>query len=318
MIERTIAQLALAAGIGMALSTTAHAQVVRFVASYGNDANLCTRTQPCRNLQRGHDVTPSGGELQILDSGTFGLGLTITKSITISAVGVTAIAAASTGAAITIKKQGSVDPVVVLRGLRVQGGPSAERGIHIMDSSTVYLEDCVVEGFNQAGIDGNSRQFALRVTARHNSQYGLKGGHWVILDSRFGVQYPSTGAWVNDSTIIDSTSSDSTFAGFALIRSTAVGSTVENSHRGFYVPSYSWAVIERSVATRNTFGVKLDTLSAAQYSSVTVSNSLLTENDIGIDVDNDPSIENTRSLGNNTVSGNETDLTGAVVPVSPR
>jgi hypothetical protein len=56
---------------------------IRYVAETGRDANPCTQTAPCKTLQRGIDVTPDGGELRVLSSGTYG-GATIGKSLTVS------------------------------------------------------------------------------------------------------------------------------------------------------------------------------------------------------------------------------------------
>jgi hypothetical protein len=136
---------------------------LRFVASYGNDANPCFRTQPCRTLQRGHDETPSGGELQILDSGEFvpdpawpfGL-LIINKSITVTAVGVTA-ALRSSG--VTIAVQGA-NSHVVLRGLHLRSrDANSDYGIFIGNSldpdtapATVSVEDCFIENYQGSGL----------------------------------------------------------------------------------------------------------------------------------------------------------------------
>jgi hypothetical protein len=82
-------------------ASTARAQgIIRFVASYGNDDNPCTRTAPCRSLQAGVIATPVGPELQVIDSAGYGPNVTITKSITISAEGVQATIAKVSGAGI--------------------------------------------------------------------------------------------------------------------------------------------------------------------------------------------------------------------------
>ena len=70
-------------------STLTHGQQRTFVASTGNDANNCSRANPCRNFQRAHDVVAAGGEVIALDSAGFGT-VNINKSVTISGEGVRA------------------------------------------------------------------------------------------------------------------------------------------------------------------------------------------------------------------------------------
>src|SRR5688572_21662357 len=121
--SRLSARLALACGALIALTGVVHgAASNRFVSTTGNDANPCTTpATACRTLQRGIDSSPTGSVLTVLDSGPYGNVATIAKSITISAVGVTAAltnpAAGST--AITINGAGIK---VVLQGLLLSGG----------------------------------------------------------------------------------------------------------------------------------------------------------------------------------------------------
>jgi hypothetical protein len=56
----------------LGLTAASAADNTRYVGITGNNANPCTLVQPCRSLQRGINVTPAGGELQILDSGSYG------------------------------------------------------------------------------------------------------------------------------------------------------------------------------------------------------------------------------------------------------
>ena len=89
MFRRILATHLLAA-VGALFLTAVQAQTVRYVASNGLNSNDCTREAPCRPLQRGIKKTPDGGEIQILDSGTYGNAVRIDRSITVSAVGVSA------------------------------------------------------------------------------------------------------------------------------------------------------------------------------------------------------------------------------------
>jgi len=56
-----------------------------FVASYGNDAQPCTLTQPCRGFFAAAERTAAGGEIIVLDSGG-GAAITL-RGLTITAAG---------------------------------------------------------------------------------------------------------------------------------------------------------------------------------------------------------------------------------------
>src|SRR5262245_31822488 len=83
-----------------------------YVSVNGNDANVCSSpSTPCRTFTGAIAQTTSGGEVVVLDSGTFGGG-TITQSVTINApAGVAALAATP----ITVNAGAS--DVVTLRGI---------------------------------------------------------------------------------------------------------------------------------------------------------------------------------------------------------
>src|SRR6058998_883111 len=90
----------------------AHAQATRtWVSGVGDDANPCSRTAPCKTFAGAISKTAAGGEINVIDPGGFG-GVTITKSLTIKAEGLT----------------GGV--LVSLTGVKVQSA----RSVHIIDS----------------------------------------------------------------------------------------------------------------------------------------------------------------------------------------
>src|ERR1700739_342569 len=71
-------------------SSAAHAQATRtWVSGVGDDANPCSRTAPCKTFAGAISKTAASGEINVLDPGGFG-AVTITKAITIQAVGVEA------------------------------------------------------------------------------------------------------------------------------------------------------------------------------------------------------------------------------------
>jgi hypothetical protein len=156
----------------MLAASAADAQI--FISATGNDANICSRTAPCRTLQRGINATGAGREMQILDSGEFGRA-TITKSITISAVGVSATVRSLTSGSNAIVINSST-AVVALRGLMLLGGGTGLRGINITAAQAVHIENCDIERFSGSGIRlaaNNTELFVIDSRVRQNGADGL-------------------------------------------------------------------------------------------------------------------------------------------------
>ena len=310
----------------MAVST-ADAAALRFVVSNGKDANPCSRTAPCRTLQRGHDATPAGGTLLVLGTGGYGASLAITKSITITAEGVAA----------TLGKPGNVaidapGAVVVLRGLLLSGdsgGPAGVHGVNIVNAAAVYVENCVIERFTGRGVTmstpTSTELFVADSVMRHNGQGGLsaQGGsaELRVERSRF-ERNGSTGVSVfagAESVITDSSASGHNIYGFSvssggqltLIRSTAVDSGLS----GFVASgSGSELTVEYSAAHRNGRGLQVESSSGDAPNIAIVSNSVFTENDTGIQ-NSAGGTSSILSRGNNTVSGNTTEISGTITPL---
>src|SRR5882724_7095100 len=99
-----------------------------FISANGLDTNPCTRTQPCRTLQKAHDSTSAGGEINMLDPAGYGI-VTITKAISIvnDGVGSAGILVPSAGTGITINA--GTNDKINLRGLIIEGAGVGENGI---------------------------------------------------------------------------------------------------------------------------------------------------------------------------------------------
>ena len=134
-----------------------------FVASNGNDANVCSLAQPCRGFARAITQATAGGEVIVLDSAGYGT-VAITRSVSIVAPpGVYAGISVSTGDGVTINGTG-ID--VVLRGLTING-IGGNNGIYITSAATVDVENCVVANMAAAGL------------------HTITGGNWIVKDSVF-------------------------------------------------------------------------------------------------------------------------------------
>ena len=139
------ARLVSAALAGVAFTAAAEAADIRYVSVTGSNKAGCTFAAPCRSLQRGINKTPAGGEVRVLDSGFYGNGAVIDKSITISGGGNTV----SLGGSIAI---GDAGATVALHGLAIAGAANPGHGVHITAAAAVHIEDCVVQGHAQSGI----------------------------------------------------------------------------------------------------------------------------------------------------------------------
>jgi hypothetical protein len=141
-----IAGAALALGLSTLLAPAAQAQANRtWVSGVGDDVNPCSRTSPCKSFAGAISKTAAGGEIDCLDPGAFG-PVTITKSISIVCddVGAGVLAAGTIGFVINTA---SVNDVVVLRGLTIDGGGTGTIGIRINQAGRVEVHDSVITDF---------------------------------------------------------------------------------------------------------------------------------------------------------------------------
>jgi hypothetical protein len=143
----------------LALGTTMlYGQATRtWVSGVGDDANPCSRTAPCKTFAGAISKTAPGGEIDALDPGGFG-ALTITKSITLDGGGgqVASVLVAGTNGIVVAAQPGDV---VIIRNLRLDGLMGAGNsnaglsGIRFISGKALILENDVIFGFNNSGID---------------------------------------------------------------------------------------------------------------------------------------------------------------------
>jgi hypothetical protein len=154
-------------------ASAAHAQSTRtWVSGVGNDANPCSRTEPCKTFAGAMARTDAKGEINVLDPGGFGT-VTITKSVTISSEGFEAGVLATAGANAIVINAGPTD-VVVLRGLDLEGLGAALTGIKVLAAGAVYVEDCTINNFTQMGIDYLPASVAASTSQLHVSHTILR------------------------------------------------------------------------------------------------------------------------------------------------
>src|SRR6266849_4735182 len=123
--------------VPMLSSDPAHAQATRtWVSGVGDDANPCSRTAPCKTFAGAISKTAVGGEINVLDPGGFG-AVTITKSITIKAEGVTAGVLVSGTNGIVIA--GANTDRITLKGLDMNGLGTSLAGVKVLSAAQVTL-----------------------------------------------------------------------------------------------------------------------------------------------------------------------------------
>jgi hypothetical protein len=137
-------------------AATMYGQASRtWVSGVGDDANPCSRTAPCKTFAGAISKTAPGGEIDALDPGGFG-ALTITKAITLDGGGgqVASILVAGTNGIVV---QAGANDIVIIRNLRINGivqsGNGGLNGIRFLAGRDLNLENDVIFGFSQNGVD---------------------------------------------------------------------------------------------------------------------------------------------------------------------
>lgn len=145
-----IIRLALSFSFAMLLGVaSSHAQSTRtWVSGVGDDANPCSRTAPCKTFAGAISKTAAGGEINAIDPGGFG-AVTITKSVSIIAEGVTAGVLASSTNGITVNLPSATDNVV-LQGLDIEGAGTGLKGINMIGNGDLIVKNCDIRGFTGA------------------------------------------------------------------------------------------------------------------------------------------------------------------------
>jgi hypothetical protein len=152
------------------------AQATRtFISGVGDDANPCSRTNPCKTFAGAISKTTAGGEINVLDPGGFG-AVTITKAITIDATGVEAGVLSGSGNGIRVAA-GATDRVF-LRGLDFFGFGTGVDGIEFSSGLMLTVENCRISGFAHRGISiesstANAQAYISNTVVRDQLNNGI-------------------------------------------------------------------------------------------------------------------------------------------------
>lgn len=160
-----------------AIASLAQGQATKtWVSGVGDDANACSRTAPCRTFTGVVAKTAIGGDISVLDSGSFG-AVTITKSVTIDGTGsmATIVGPQSSGITINITNPADLAKTVRIRGVSMNGLGGGMDGITVLAAIKVSIEDTIIDGFSANGISVSAGQvFVRNTTIRNNANFGIK------------------------------------------------------------------------------------------------------------------------------------------------
>jgi len=162
-----------------------------WVSGVGDDVNPCSRTAPCKTFAGAISKTATGGEINVIDAAGYG-AVTIAKSMTIDGKGAQASILSSLMNGIIINA--GPDGIVTIRNLSINGAGNGINGIRIIAAKKVIIEDCILAGFTQKGIEVNTVApctVILNNVTVHHAVDGLgitnEGGSVIIDNCRFQV-----------------------------------------------------------------------------------------------------------------------------------
>ena len=295
-----------------ALASVAHAQLFRaYVASYGNDANPCTVTAPCRLVPAALNAVASAGEIWMLDSANFNTGtVNINKSVSILSVpgAVGSIVAFAGGPAITIATAG-VD--VTLRNVVIGNNVvnPGTYGIEMTSGKSLVLEQCVMNGLPREALHlGGS---AMRVYVR---DCDIRNGGDVAIRAYDGAMVDVARTKMTENYFGGAIANSLTATGTTLITVTdsVISGNPDNPGPGLMATASTSGGVAKVFATRVSITYTWYGLVAYSGGTVEIDNSLVARNKFNVFV----SGGTIKSLGNNHISDG-TDM-GSLTPLAPR
>jgi hypothetical protein len=284
--------------VALALPASAMGQATRtWVSGVGDDANPCSRTAPCKTFAGAISKTAAGGEINVIDPGGFG-GVTITKSLTIKAEGLTGGVLVSGTNAIVVAA-GASDKVT-LKGLDINGAgtgggaPVSLTGIRVQSARSVHVIDSEVYQF-KAGISVQSTVPTTNVFVWHSHIHNNTVG---VFNGPANGTVTSSFVTLRDDAVVDNTC-DAVTSSFGPNGSTIDGNTncgSATSASGFNVKSVISAFHSSFNDATNT-GV----LSRGSQAVFRLGDNDVTGNQIGLSPLDGAVI---KSFGDNHIDGN--------------
>jgi hypothetical protein len=274
MRHRALPFAMIAAVCGLLTSATpGWAVPATYVSGTGTDSGNCTVAAPCRTFQFAHDKTDAKGVISVLSPGSFG-PVTITKSISIVARGVTALIQTATsscgGAAVCISA--SATDIVRLSGLTIDLNAAPKDGIAFDSGAALHVQHSVIRRVNAAGISvdlAGAGEFYVSDCTITNANLGV--------DVRTSGSDRVTGV-INRVHIEGPTQIGIQFQGSGEIVATIRDSVISGAVNGIEALDASTGMIDRTVIVNGSTGV----FAAGSAVTVRIGDSTVTGNTTGL------------------------------------
>jgi photosystem II stability/assembly factor-like uncharacterized protein len=277
-----------------------------YLSQAGNDANPCTLPAPCRLLPAALAAVKDGGEIWMLNSANFNVGVVdINKSVTILAVpGALGSVVANNADAMRISGSSSIE--VTLRNLVVLNFNGAgNTGIRFNQGAQLTVESCEIYGLG-TGIIAEAPAGLLAVkdtTVRDSASTGvaLQGTVFASLDRVALVNNASTGLMAQGGA--QAVVSGGTISGSATgaIASASGGATARLTLSETTLPGNGTAVAASAALGGDTAQVVLDSVA-------------ITHNGTGVTLSG-AGTKTVFTRQNNALKFNGTDVTGGTLTV---
>ena len=297
----------------------AHAQLNRtWVSSTGNDANTCAQASPCATFNGAHFKTNAGGEINCVDSGSYG-SVDINKSISIICEGV--VGGVLAGGSFGIRISGGANDVVHLRGLDIEGLGTGAVGVAFLSGAALHIENCRIRDFNNSGSFGFGIFFTpnaaaeLYVTDTTISHNGSATGGGILVTAAAGS---TSKVVINRSDVQNNTTGIKADGGASgaggvinmTVSDTASVGNTQNGIVGTTTAGGSAAVImvDRAKASHNAVGYGI--IADGPKTFITFGASSIAGNAFGVGTSNGGTL---LSYGTNQIYGNSVDGTPALI-----
>lgn len=155
--------------------SSAQAQALRtWVSATGDDANVCSRSQPCKTLAVTLGKTAVNGEINCLDPVSFAANTIINASVTIDCEG-TFGSFDSSAQPFALAINAPANTRVILRNLSFNGYGSSTAGIAFNSGTVLELDNVKFEGFTEAAVYVDRNSFGA-LTVKNSSFSDMKTG----------------------------------------------------------------------------------------------------------------------------------------------
>lgn len=292
--------------LSLLVASASFGQSVRtFVSAGGIDNAVCSRVSPCRTFTAAIAAVNAKGEVVALDSGGYG-PFTITKSVSVMIpAGIHAAIAPSSGATHGITVSAASSDSVAIRGVYLNNQGVSGSGIEVQSAQALHIADCVVVGFSN-GLNyfpsgsGNLVKLFVGETIFRDGGDGLQIGAvsgivHVMLDRCRIESNNGVGVRAQDGT-----------------RLTAHEVLASGNVIGFLAapggPETTEINLDECVASSNGTGVETSTGGTVRLTSCSI-----TQNDTGVLIGESSEV---RSLQNNLIAGNDTNVNGTLTDIT--